>query len=88
MNKERTAGAEVANEKPAEYEIVPFPRMRHLVIDIMRTAQRKHMIHGLVEVDVTRARQYIRKQEARTGEQLSFTAFVATCLGKAVDMNK
>jgi hypothetical protein len=65
----------VANEKPAEYEIVPFPRIRHLVIDVLRVAQRKHMIHGLVEADVTRARQYIREQEANTGEQLSFTAF-------------
>ena len=78
----------MANETPAEYEIVPFPRMRHLVIDTMRSAHRKHIIHGLVEVDVTRSRQYIREQEARTGEQLSFTVFVATCLGKAVDMNK
>jgi len=78
----------MANETPPEYEILPFPRMRHLVIDILRIAERKHMIHGLVEVDVTRPRQYIREQEARTGEQLSFTAFVAICLGKAVDMNK
>ncbi|HSR30216.1 MAG TPA: 2-oxo acid dehydrogenase subunit E2 [Anaerolineae bacterium] len=78
----------MANETPAQYEVIPFPRMRHLVIDILRTSHRKHMIHGLVEVDVTRARQYIREREASTGEQLSFTAFVAICLGKAVDMNK
>jgi pyruvate/2-oxoglutarate dehydrogenase complex dihydrolipoamide acyltransferase (E2) component len=78
----------VSNETPAEYEIIPFPRMRHLVIDVMRISHRKHMIHGLIEVDVTKSRQYIREHEARTGEQLSFTAFVATCLGKAVDMNK
>lgn len=78
----------MANEKPAEYEIVPFPRIRHLVIDVLRAAHRKHMIHGLIEVDVTRVRLYIREQEASTGEQLSFTAFVTTCLGKAVDMDK
>ena len=88
MDKERSASARVANEKTAEYEIVPFPRMRHLIIDVLRDAHRKHMIHGLIEVDVTRARQYIRDQEASTGEQLSFTAFVTICLGKAVDMNK
>ena len=78
----------MVNKTPTEYEIIPFPRIRHLVIDVMRIAHRKHMIHGLIEVDVTRSRQYIREQEASTGEQLSFTAFVATCLGKAVDMNK
>jgi pyruvate/2-oxoglutarate dehydrogenase complex dihydrolipoamide acyltransferase (E2) component len=88
MDKERSASAEVANEKTAEYEIVPFPRMRHLIIDVLRAAHGKHMIHGLIEVDVTKARQHIREQEASTGEQLSFTAFVTTCLGKAVDMDK
>ncbi len=62
--------------------------MRHLFIDWLRIAHRKHMIHGLIEVDVTIPRNYIREQEARTGEQLSFTAFIAKCLGKAVDMNK
>ena len=88
MDRERTEGAEVANAKPAEYKIVPFPRMRNLVIDLLRAAHPRHMIHGLIEVDVTRSRQYIREQEASTGEQLSFTAFVATCLCKAIDMNK
>jgi pyruvate/2-oxoglutarate dehydrogenase complex dihydrolipoamide acyltransferase (E2) component len=42
------------------------------------------MIHALSEVDVTRPRQHIRNLKARTGETLSFTAFVAACLGKAV----
>jgi pyruvate/2-oxoglutarate dehydrogenase complex dihydrolipoamide acyltransferase (E2) component len=62
--------------------------MRHLIIDVLRDAHGKHMIHGLLEVDVTRARQYIREEEARSGEQLSFTAFVMTCLAEAVDRNK
>lgn len=78
----------MTEQKHDEYEVVPFPRIRHLVVDVLRAAHRKHMLHGLIEVDVTRARQYIREQEASTGEQLSFTAFVTTCLGKAVDMNK
>jgi len=39
-------------------------------------------------MDVTEARQYIREHKARTGESLSFTAFVITCLAKAVDANK
>ena len=37
---------------------------------------------------MTKARQYILEHDASTAEQLSFTAFVATSLGKAVDMNK
>src|SRR5207248_629601 len=47
----------------------------------------RHIMHGLVELDVSRARQLMREHEARTGEKLSFTAFVATCVGHAVAMN-
>jgi pyruvate/2-oxoglutarate dehydrogenase complex dihydrolipoamide acyltransferase (E2) component len=70
------------------YTVVPFPPVRKLIVDILDMGQDKHMVHGLVEVDVTRARQYIRDYEAETGKDLSFTAFVVACLGKAVDGNK
>jgi pyruvate/2-oxoglutarate dehydrogenase complex dihydrolipoamide acyltransferase (E2) component len=39
---------------------------------------------GLVEVDVTEARRLIREHEERTGEKISFTAFIVGCVGKAV----
>jgi pyruvate/2-oxoglutarate dehydrogenase complex dihydrolipoamide acyltransferase (E2) component len=42
-------------------------------------------MHGLIEVDVTRARAAVREHKARTGESLSFTAFLTVCLAKAVD---
>jgi pyruvate/2-oxoglutarate dehydrogenase complex dihydrolipoamide acyltransferase (E2) component len=70
------------------YEVRPFPRTRQLVIDAGWIAHRKHMIHGLVEVDVTESRRYIREHKVQTGETLSFTAFVVGCLGRAVDTNK
>jgi pyruvate/2-oxoglutarate dehydrogenase complex dihydrolipoamide acyltransferase (E2) component len=41
-----------------------------------------------MELDVTLPRQHIREYKARTGESLSFTAFVIYCLGKAVDEDK
>ena len=72
----------------AGYEIRPFPRSRRMVAVGLRMAERKHIIHGLLEADVTDARRFIREYEARTGEQLSFTAFVMTCLGKAVSEDK
>ena len=46
------------------------------------------MIHSLVEFDVTRAREFLREHKAKTGESLSFTAFIITCLAQAVDENK
>ena len=70
------------------YEVIPFPRVRRLAIDLGRLARKRHMIHALFEVDVTKARQYLGEHEARTGEALSFTAFLAACIGQAVDRDK
>lgn len=72
----------------ADYQIIPFPKIRRLMVDGGRLARQKHLIHGLVEMDVTEARRLIRDHKAETGEALSFTAFLMACLGRAVDMNK
>lgn len=77
------------NMNQGDYQILPFPRERQVMaIDGGRLAARKHTIHGLIEVDVTRPRQFMRDHQARTGERLSFTAFVIACLAKAIDENK
>ena len=75
------------NNKHQGYRIAPFPRMRRLEINLARLSHRKNLIRGLVEVDVTRARQFLREEKARTGETLSFTAFISACLGQAVAEN-
>jgi pyruvate/2-oxoglutarate dehydrogenase complex dihydrolipoamide acyltransferase (E2) component len=46
------------------------------------------MIHGLIEVDVTKPRQRIREIREQMGESLSFTGFIIYCCARAVDMNK
>jgi pyruvate/2-oxoglutarate dehydrogenase complex dihydrolipoamide acyltransferase (E2) component len=46
------------------------------------------MIHGLIDVDVTKAHKFLQDHQANTGESLSFTAFIITCLAQAVDENK
>jgi hypothetical protein len=63
---------------------VAFPPERRLVLDTLRLGRHRPMMHGLLELDVTRARQILREHRARTGESLSFTAFVLACLGKAI----
>jgi pyruvate/2-oxoglutarate dehydrogenase complex dihydrolipoamide acyltransferase (E2) component len=70
------------------YTILPFPKVRRLMVDGGRMGRQKHTIHGLLEIDVTQARQAIRDYKAQTGETLSFTAFAIACLGQAVDKNK
>ncbi|HET9223433.1 MAG TPA: 2-oxo acid dehydrogenase subunit E2 [Roseiflexaceae bacterium] len=76
------------SKKHIDHRSLPFPLERRITIDGGHLAAQRHTIHGLIEVDVTRPRQYIREHKARTGETLSFTAFVIACLGKAIDENK
>lgn len=71
-----------------DFQIRPYPPLRRLVQDAGWMAKRRHMIHGLLEVDVTLARQMMRDLKAATGERVSFTAFALACVGKAVDGDK
>ncbi len=75
-------------QQHADYQVVPYPKMRRLEAVAYRSVQRTPMVHGLIEVDVTRAREFLREHKAKTGESLSFTAFLIACLAKAVDENK
>jgi pyruvate/2-oxoglutarate dehydrogenase complex dihydrolipoamide acyltransferase (E2) component len=72
----------------SEDRVVPYPKVKRFLEAAIRVTNRKPMIHGLLEVDVTKARAFLRDYKARTGESLSFTAFIMTCLGKAVDEHK
>jgi pyruvate/2-oxoglutarate dehydrogenase complex dihydrolipoamide acyltransferase (E2) component len=78
----------VRNKQQTDYQVVPYPKLRRLLAVMLRALQRKPMMHFLLEVDVTRAREYIRDHKAHTGEALSFTAFLITCLAEAVEEHK
>lgn len=71
-------------EKDA-YRIERIPPMRRFSIDAGYLGRRRHIVHGLIEADVTDAREFIRGHERRTGQQLSFTAFIIYCLSKAIE---
>ena len=81
-------GGGVRQTKHAGYQLVPFPITQRVIAALQRLAEHKHMMHALTEVDVTTPRQVIQEQKARGEEPLSFTAFIAACLGKAVDEDK
>ena len=70
------------------YEVVPFPKLQHQMIDWLGLMHRQHTVRALLELDVTGARQAIRAHRARTGEGLSFTAFVIACFARAIDEDK
>jgi len=65
-------------------EVIPFPRSRRVIVDIGRATRSRRTVQGFLEVDVTAARRRLRAYEEATGEDLSFTAFIVACLGRAV----
>ena len=71
-----------------DYKVASNPKIRRWFAAAFRSAQHTPMMHGLIEVDVTMARAFLRDHKAKTGESLSFTAFLIACLAKAVDENK
>ena len=68
-----------------DLETIPFPSERNPIVDAGFLAPRRHIIHGLFEVDVTLARALMQEQAAQTGQTLSFTAFVVACLAQAIE---
>ena len=75
-------------QKHVDYQVVPYPKLRRIIAVMLRSFQHKLLIHSLIEVDVTGARTFLREHKAKTGESLSFTAFLIACLSKAVDEHK
>ncbi len=68
--------------------VLPFPRERGLVVDSGRLGTSRHISHALLELDVTRARQYLREHKAKTGQSLSFSAYIVMCLARAIAQHR
>jgi hypothetical protein len=58
------------------------------MVDGGQMGLKKHTVHGLVEFDVTKARETLRQHNLQTDENLSFSAFFLACLGKAIGQDK
>ena len=75
-------------QRYADARVIPYPKYWRFAAAANRSVRHKPMIHGLFEVDVTTPRALLREHREKTGEALSFTAFIAACLAKAVDEHK
>ncbi len=76
------------NEKTGPYQVVEIAPGRRVWLSLLDLGGPKHANYGLLEADVTLARQRIAAHRQRTGEALSFTGFLVYCLARAVDENK
>jgi len=66
------------------FDILPFHPGREIVIDAGYLASKRHIIYGLVEADVTRARELGRVISTRDKSKISFTAFLVASLARAI----
>jgi pyruvate/2-oxoglutarate dehydrogenase complex dihydrolipoamide acyltransferase (E2) component len=76
------------NDKIGPDHVVDLSPGRRAWLNTLDLSGPTHWMYGLLEVDVTVARQFIAEHKERTGEALSFTGFLVYCLARAVDENK
>jgi pyruvate/2-oxoglutarate dehydrogenase complex dihydrolipoamide acyltransferase (E2) component len=76
------------SDKVGPYRVVDLSAGRRIWLNVLDLPAPRNCMYGLLEVDVTRARQFIAEHKTRTGETLSFTGFLTYCLARAVDEDK
>jgi pyruvate/2-oxoglutarate dehydrogenase complex dihydrolipoamide acyltransferase (E2) component len=67
------------------YSSVPLSFNRKMVIASATITKRKNAFHCFTEVDVTESRQLIKSHFEKTGEKLSFTAYIVKCLAQTIN---
>jgi pyruvate/2-oxoglutarate dehydrogenase complex dihydrolipoamide acyltransferase (E2) component len=76
------------NNKAKPYHVVELSAERRGMAAYQELKPARHCMYALLEVDVTLARQFIEDYKGSTGEQLSFTGYLSSCLARAVDEDK
>lgn len=67
-----------------DYTVSRFPPSRKVIIDAGRIGSRRHLIHGLMEIDITHPRAILRNYKDESGETFSFTAYLVSCLARTI----
>jgi pyruvate/2-oxoglutarate dehydrogenase complex dihydrolipoamide acyltransferase (E2) component len=76
------------NKGTNPYQVVDFPPERRGMSAYLELKSGRHVMYALLEADVTLSRKFIEDYKAQTGEQLSFTGYLISCLARAVDEDK
>jgi len=66
------------------YRSIPLSSYRQAVIASASVTKEKNAIHSFTEIDITKPRHLIKEHFERTGEKLSLTAYIVTCLAQAI----
>jgi hypothetical protein len=63
----------------AGHRVVPFSVNRRMAAASAAVCRRRNTVHTIAEVDVMEPRALLCEHRARSGERLSFTAYVVAC---------
>ena len=66
------------------YKIIPLTFNRKAVIASATVTKEKNTIHCITEVDITEPRKIFNSHFKTTGEKLSLTAYIVTCLAHTI----
>jgi pyruvate/2-oxoglutarate dehydrogenase complex dihydrolipoamide acyltransferase (E2) component len=66
------------------YQVLPFTMNRRMVAASASVGREQNNIQAIIEVDISEPRRLIREHRQRTAERLSLTAYVTTCLARAI----
>jgi pyruvate/2-oxoglutarate dehydrogenase complex dihydrolipoamide acyltransferase (E2) component len=66
------------------YKSIPLSSYRQAIIASASVTKEKNAIHSFTEVDISEPRNLIKKHFERTGEKLSLTAYIVTCLAQVI----
>lgn len=73
----------IKKQKPG-YQAVPLSMNRRMMAATLDIAGQQNNIHAIMEVDITEPRRMIQEHHQKTGERLSLTAYIVTCLARTI----
>jgi len=66
------------------YQAIPLSMNRSMMAATLDIARQQNNIQAIMEVDISTPRRLIQEHRQNTGERLSLTAYVVTCLARAI----
>ena len=70
------------------YQKKVFSKYRRNIVLVTEEGFRKHSVHALIYVDVTKAREIIRKFKNESTRDISFTGWIVKCIAKVASEYK
>jgi len=69
------------------YKTVPLSFNRKIVMASISVTKQKSAVHSFAEIDITEPRRLIKEHFEKTGEKLSFTAYIVSCLAQVINQH-